>query len=598
MRSIPVSTSSPTGESVDSTQWPQARLDSWKEVAAFFRREVRTVQLWEKSEGLPVRRQYHKKAGSVYAYRHELEAWWIARSAAIAGYGKSSEPPTPSVKATAIRAPEKSNPEKSDPGKSDSDSAEFCRILAFPFDVIHSPLDRGPLRNIVERFAEGLANDLALELMRLRFHPIILPSKSIPSAGASTLGLMKNAAKEFEADILLVGSIRYSGNQVRVSVQLIRPSDSLCVWSDRFDAALDNILAGQAELAFRIGQALPEETIQSVKERKLKHRKNDGLAYHACAMGVHYWQRRGRAALMKALSYFEDAIELDPHCVDAYAGLADTYVSLSYNHLMPAREAASRAWKAVEAAVELDRSSTKVRNALINLLVHCSWDLDTAEGHCRELIDSGKMDGRTLQLYSTVMNCRGRHHDAINLALHGYRLEPLSDFINGQVALAFFYAGDYGSALSFIRRTIDLQPQYLMGYALLGRTEAELGNWDEAIRAFTRGLEISHQSAFIKALLAYAYAGNGEESTARLLLRELEQESHDECFPAYDVSAVHAILNQEKDALKKMNRACGTRDMKTIFVQQDPRFRRLRELKGFQQIASAIYPIAVSSAAM
>jgi len=99
-------------------------------------------------------------------------------------------------------------------------------------------------------------------------------------------------------------------------------------------------------------------------------------------------------------------------------------------------------------------------------------------------------------------------------------------------------------------------------------------------------------------LLAYAYAGNGEESTARLLLRELEQESHDECFPAYDVSAVHAILNQEKEALKKMNRACGTRDMKTIFVQQDPRFRKLRELKGFQQIASAIYPNAVSSAAM
>jgi TolB-like protein len=576
------------GESVDSTQWPQARLDSWKEVAAFFRREVRTVQLWEKSEGLPVRRQYHKKAGSVFAYRHELEAWWIARSAAIAGFGKSSEPPIPSLKAKTVRAPERSN----------LDSAEFCRILAFPFDVIHSPLDRGPLRSIVERFAEGLGNDLALELMRFRFHPIILPSKAIPSPGTSTLGLMKNAAREFEADVLLTGSVRYSGNQVRVSVQLIRPSDSLCVWSDRFDAALDNILAGQAELAFRIGQALPKETIRSVKERKLERQKNDGLAYHACAMGVHYWQRRGRAALMKALSYFQDAIELDPHCVDAYAGLADTYVSLSYNHLMPAREAASRAWKGVEAAVMLDRSSTKVRNALINLLVHCSWDLDTAEGQCRELADSGKMDGRTLQLYSTVMNCRGRHHDAINLALQAYRLEPLSDFTNGQVSLAFFYAGDYGSALSFIRRTIDLQPEYLMGYALLGRTEAELGNWDEAIRTFTRGLEVSHQSASIKALLAYAYAGSGEASTASLLLRELEQESHDECFPAYDVSAVHAILNQEKEALQKMTRAYGARDMKTNFVQQDPRFRRLREFKGFEQIASANCPNALTPAAM
>jgi TolB-like protein len=588
MRSIAVSTFAAVGESVDSAQWPQARLDSWKEVAAFFRREVRTVQLWEKSEGLPVRRQYHKKAGSVYAYRHELEAWWIARSALLAGYGKSSEPPIPQCKAKTVHPPE----------KSEVDNSEFCRILAFPFHVIHSPLDRGPLRNIVERFAEGLGNDLALELMRLRFHPIILPSRAIPSLGTSTLGLMKNAAREFEADVLLTGSIRYSGNQVRVSIQVVRASDSLCLWSDRFDASLDNILNGQAELAFQIGQALPEQTIRSARERKQERAENDGLAFHACAMGAHYWRRRGRAALMKAVSYFEDAIELEPHCVDAYAGLADTYVSLSYNHLMPAREAASRAWKAVEAAVTLDRGSTKVRNALINLLVHCSWDLATAERHCRELMECGKMDARTLQLYSTVMNCRGRHHDAINLALHAYQLEPLSDFINGQVSLAFFYAGDYGSALSFIRRTIDLQPQYLMGYALLGRTEAELGNWDEAIQAFTRGLEVSHDSAFIKALLAYAYAGNGEASTAGSLLRELEQESQDECFPAYDVSAVHAILNQEKEALQKMNRAYGTRDMKTIFVQHDPRFRRLRESIGFQQIASANCPDVPTLSAM
>jgi TolB-like protein len=360
MRRISASALPAVSESVDSTQWPQARLDSWKEIAAFFRREVRTVQLWEKCEGLPVRRQFHKKAGSIYAYRHELEAWWIARSAMLAGYGKSSDPLIPSCKTKTVRAPE----------KAEMDNAEFCRILAFPFHVIHSPLDRGPLRDIVERFAEGLGNDLAIELMRLRFHPIILPSKAIPFPGTSTLGLMKSAAREFNADVLLAGSIRYSGNQVRVTIQVIRSSDSLCVWSDRFDASLDNPLAGQAELAFRIGQALPEETIRRAKEPMQKRPENDGLAFHACAMGFHYWQRRDRAALMKAVSYFRDAIELDPHCVEAYAGLADTYVSLSYNHLMPPREAASHAWKAVESAVAINSGSTKVRNALINLLVH------------------------------------------------------------------------------------------------------------------------------------------------------------------------------------------------------------------------------------
>src|SRR5271155_3890397 len=55
------------------------RLDSWKEIAAYLKREVRTVQRWEKAEGLPVRRHQHDKLSSVFAYRSELESWWHER---------------------------------------------------------------------------------------------------------------------------------------------------------------------------------------------------------------------------------------------------------------------------------------------------------------------------------------------------------------------------------------------------------------------------------------------------------------------------------------------------------------------------------------
>ena len=567
--------------SVDSAQWERERLDSWKEVASFFRREVRTVQLWEKSEGLPVRRQHHKKLGSVYAYRQELEAWWVSRSAIHAG---------PSV---AVISCEKYNAASNSPV---DDSAGRCRIITVPFEAIHSPLDRGPLREIVERFAEGLKNDLVVELVRLQFRPIILPMKTSSSPATSMMNLMKFAAREFGADLLLNGSIRYSGNHVRISAQMIRASDSLCVWSDRFDASLDNMIVSQAGLAQRIASALPNPPNNSQPAREQNLVANQTLAFHACTMGFHYWQRRGRSALAKALTYFQDAIELEPRCADAYAGLADTYVSLSYNHLMPAIKAADKAREAVEAALKLDRKSVRVRNSLINLLIYCTWDLSAAERECCELLEAGVDDVRTLLLYSTLMNLRGRHMDAIKFAHHAHRLEPDSDLVNGQLSLAYFYAGDYGSALSYIKRTIDLEPQFLMGYALLGRTEAELGNWDESIKAFQRGLEISSHCPFIKALLAYAYAGSGNAATAQAILRELEEQSQDECFPAYDVSAVHAILNQENEALQKIHKAYGTRDMKTIFVQHDPRFARLRNLAGYRQFASALYAEANSPA--
>ncbi len=416
--------------------WTGERLDSWKEVASYFRREVRTVQLWEKSEGLPVRRQVHQKRGSVYAYRRELEAWWIARSA---------------ISSRGLPAPE-----------------------------------------------------------------------------------------------------------------------------------------GQSGPAVRMSQAITQESLYRIGVVKQDTGISLPPAYHACQMGFHFWRQRSKAALIKALGYFEDAIALDPECADAYAGLADTYVSLSYNYLLPSQPAASVAKDAAEKALRLDHKSLQVQNSLINVLINCTWDRLAAERRSLQLIDSGKMDIRTLQLYSTLMNSQGRHDEAISLALHGHRLEPLSDLANGQVAVAYFYAGDYSNALSFVRHTIQVQPQFVMGHALLGRTEAARGNWDQAIHALNRGLALSNRSPSILALLAYAHAGAGDVPTAESMLLELAKCRSGGCFPAYDVSGVYATLNREREALQNMSIAYDRRDMKAIYVNHDPRFSRLRNSHQFRRIASSI----------
>jgi TolB-like protein len=559
-----------------STQWTTERLDSWKEIASFFRREVRTVQLWEKHEGLPVRRQHHKKLGSVYAYRAELERWWIARSAMDAGYGK----PPPGAQLAAMRETSVLAPE--------APSTGFPHLLALPFEVIHSNSDRGSTRQTIDSFAGGLRDDLIVELGRLKLYPTNLPVKSIPSPGTFTLTFLKALAKQFSADILLTGTIRSAGSQIRISVQLIRAGDLRCLWSDRFDVVLMNVLDTQVAIACRIAAALSEHADQDGPAMKHEPAAKHGPAHHACMMGLHYWNQRSRTAIQKAFGYFQDAVELDPQCADAYAGLANSYVSLSYNHLMPARQAAVRANEAVQTALKLDRTSIAVRNAMINVLTNCTWDWSTAERECRDLIDSGQMDCRTIQLYSSLMNAQGRHQEAIGLALHAHRLEPLSVSSNTQASMAYFYGGDYDSALPFIRRALELTPYFLMGHAWLGRIEVERGNWDGAMSAFNHALDMSNQAPFAKALLAYAHAGSGDVSKASAMLRDLDHDKTDQCFPAYDVSAVQSILNQEEKALQNICRAYDTREMKTIFVKHDPRFTRLRNSPGFHQIASSM----------
>jgi TolB-like protein/tetratricopeptide (TPR) repeat protein len=558
-------------------EWPRERLDSWKEVASFFRREVRTVQLWEKREGLPVRRQHHNKLGSIYAYRRELEQWWIARSAMNSTYGKQASQELHTQQAEAPT----SSPETT--------AASYPRILALPFELVHTAADRIMQRQTMDRFIHSLRDELTAELARTQLHTIILPAKALPSPGTSSLSFMKTVAKEFSVDLFLSGTMRHSGNQIRVFVQLIDGSDLRCLWSDRFDCEQQGFLTSQSSLASRIISGIPQQTFHRAKLAPSEPSVTHSLAEQACRIGLHFWNQRSRATLMKAIGYFKDALEIDPQCALAYAGMANSYVSMSYNHLLPARQAAVSAYEAVQTAIKLDRSSLTVRNALINVLTNCTWEWSKAEQECKQLVDSGLMNGRTIQLYSSLMGSQGRHEEAISLALHAHRLEPLAPPVNNQVSLAYFYGGDYESALSFIRRTVELEPQYIMGYAMLGRIESERGNWTDAMAAFNRAVEVSNHSLYSQALLAYAHAGSGDAPRANEILNGLKSRSNDACFPAYDISAVHAILNQKEQALESLSRAYEVRDMKTIFIKQDPRFFNLRDTPGFHEIASSNY---------
>jgi TolB-like protein len=574
-------TQKPAGETQESAARAQERLDSWKEIASFFHRQVRTVQLWEKSEGLPVRRQHHKKLGSVFAYRNELEAWWIARSRIREDGGKPKA--------------------EQDPASSKDDLTRVTvtpgeigglRILALPIEFIPSGADGQEDERGVEQFARGLRSDLVLELTRSQFHPVVLPLNAIPSQATSALEWANEIASELEVDIVLSGSIRRWGDKLRISMQMVRASDLQCLWSDRFDSELDHGFETQAKLACRISDALPDCQGQCADLKNRRIIANSGLAHHACSMGFHSWQQRGVEALGKALNYFNDAIELDPGCAEAYAGLADTYISLSYNHMISPRKAATGAWNAVKAALELDKRSIKVNNAYINALLHCSWNLSAAERLCQKMIESGKMDARTIQLYSSVMSLRSRHQDAVKFALHACQLAPEPSLANleGQVSLAYFYSGDYERALSMARRLVQQRPQHMMGYVLLGRIEAQLRNWDDAIAAFKTSMSLSQGSMMNQALLAYAYAGCGETARARSVLRDLREVSDDDRFAAYEVSAAYATLGMEQESLTYIQKALDNWELMTLFLGQDPRFSRLRNSKGFQHISSTIHP--------
>ncbi len=464
------------------------------------------------------------------------------------------------------------------------------RVLLFPFEVADFRQNLVRAKQIIQAFTDCLQDELLLELRRVPCEPVRLATRSLPAHGPFTATFFRNTAREFGAEFYLTGTLRSVERQVRVYLQLMRSQDASCLWADRFDMNLEQEFQAHSKLAQKIVRSLHEHMVPSAILKDHQHSEDRGPAYHAYRLGLHFWKQRTRTDLLKAASYYREALLLDPKCVDAYAGLADTYVSLSYNHQMPARQAMEAAKRAVDAGRALAPGSLNVRNAEINFRTNCAWEWAAAERLCEEIVDSGCVDSRTFQLYASLMINLGRHDEAIRLSLHAHRLDPFSDIVNSQVSFSYFYAGDYANALSFIARTIELRPRFTAGHALLGRTQAERGNWQEAIHAFERGLSLSTRSLLLKALVAYGHAGLGNSERANEILREIEAYVGDECFPAYDVSAVHAKLRQEKEALENILKAYDMHDMKLTYLQYDPRFNTLRSLPELRKITASIFP--------
>lgn len=203
------------------------------------------------------------------------------------------------------------------------------------------------------------------------------------------------------------------------------------------------------------------------------------------------------------------------------------------------------------------------------------------------MLDAGQMNARTLQLYASLLNSQGRHQEAIQLAKSSLAMEPHSAVANNQVSMAYFYAGDYSRALSYSLVALKLTPQYTMGQALLGRIYAQRKEWDRTLGAFEEVAKLSDGAPFACALVAYAHAGSGAKVQAMKIVDKLAAEQHSSSYPAYDMSGVYLTLSMKEKALTQMAQACAARDMKAIYMEQDPRFAGLRFSPEFRQIANS-----------
>src|SRR6266446_7595988 len=354
---------SPLGErQIPDPPTDEPRLESWGEIAAYLRREIRTVQRWERYQGLPVRRLQIGKLGSVYAYRSELDKWYRERQPHVDDGEEDTEKAGDGEVAAHVTVSTEADRQES---KNETSSSELPpprpRITRLHITITlltllalavvtpgvyflrsgHSPVRSasGKIRLVVlpfanlsgdaqqDYFSAGLTDEMITQLGRLDPERlgVIAATASKLIAGKS----MAEVGRTLDVQYALEGSVRRGGNQVRIDVQLIQVSDQTNLWADSYTGDLGDVLHVQDEVAAAVaGQirvALPVGAL-GVNGAKGTARAVNPEAYDDYLRGRFYWTNRGD--LRKSIDAYQNAVQKDPSYALAYAGLASGYALL------------------------------------------------------------------------------------------------------------------------------------------------------------------------------------------------------------------------------------------------------------------------------
>ena len=394
-------------------------------------------------------------------------------------------------------------------------------------------------------------------------------------------------AKTLKVSSLLEGTIRRSGDRLRVTAQLTNASDGLALWSDVYERQMKDVFAVQDDIsnsianALRVALAPPPGGKAGVPARTALAGTEDLVAYDLYLRGRYFWHQRGNDALHRAAEYFGQAIDRDPTFARAYAGLADALGLLPIYGRTPPDSAFPLARQAAERALSLDSTLAEAHTTLGLILKSTGeWEPAAAELRRGLALDSTYATGH--QWYAEVLIITGHVREAVRELERARNLEPLSPVINAELGYTLGVAGRYQEAMRAGQRAVELDSTLWIGHAFLAFTHTFANEYAPAVTGFERAVKLGQGIDPLVGALALVVARSGKADSARKLLAPVEARAQRRGGSPVAVAMAYAGLGDHNAALTWLERAAREKDPwlyamsinAPIFdpIRTDPRF--------------------------
>lgn len=527
------------------------RLDSWKEIAAYLNREVRTLFRWEAQEHLPVYRHLHKGRSTVYAYRSELDAW------------------------RASRQPHRF-----------AASRQKVMLAVLPFTNLGADSEYA-------YFSDGMTEELIAQLGRLSPDRLGVIARTSVMRFKGTTERVLAIGKELGVDYVVEGSVRSDSGRVRITAQLIQVPDESHVWADCYERDLSDILQLQNEIARAIAAEIHVTVTPEDGRREARARRVNSDAYEAYLRGRFHWYKLSREHLDIAFDYFQLALKKDPEYALAHAGVAYVWLSRGDCGMVPSREAMARAKASAMKALELDDSLAEVHELLAGVKLHSEWDWHGAEESYRRAIQLDRNHADAHFFYADLLFSTRRPREAEAEAMCARQLDPLNFLFRCFHGWHLVYLGRYDEAIAQLTQTLETEPNYPAAHLGLWGAFYKKHEYADALRAAQRFFRVLGDERLSNLLTVDgdgARYGSAMERAAETLAASAQHQH----VPALRIARLYAHAGATDRALDWLERACQQHEAPLVHLQvawdwdclrEQPRFQALLRQVNFPPVA-------------
>lgn len=444
-----------------------------------------------------------------------------------------------------------------------------------------------PFRQISPNVADnalqlGMADTLVTRLSRST--PLVV--RSLDATRRLDVGQdsPQQIARLLHVDYLVDGSMQRSGETLRVNVRLLAAGDGRALWAGTFDAPADRALVLQDRIADAVAQTLSLRLTQLPSGARSPCEGSNVEAYRAYISGRYLNNRPDSVRLQAAVRDFKHAIDLDPSCARAYAGLAFAYRGEVMTGDRRPRDLFPLAKAAVAQALAIDPTLAEAYATRGFIEFWYDWDWPAAEASLRRAIELNPALPEAHLAYAHLLSNLGRSEEAVREARLALRADPLSPLINTLAAGFMKDAGHDAEAKAQLDRALELDPDFWVALLSRGGDALFRGDVTRALSDLRRARVLSHDNSQALVLLAFAELRAGDRPAAEDILVQLQARQAAGYVPSTSVAAVELALGRRQAAMALLEQAYDERDVRLSFIGIDHRFDALRGTSRFRAL--------------